>query len=246
MATPEEGSDQPERAARDSAWAPLQTSSEISPRDALVVRLVGRLTQAASSHIRQLIFADVDRLPMDRCLKRLTDRKYLVRIGRRAPKPQGGNTPAVYQLGARGWWYLQKGGRYWGRRAVSPHTMNIADLFTELVVMDRDGRIRLLEIDLEHQLKRIRADMYIDAAIPAVGKRRRFYVEVQLSARPDIIHKKAEAYLQAYQMSTADTWPMVAFVVWDSYHQHQIRKLLPKHELFNVYLPDEFISVLTQ
>jgi hypothetical protein len=123
--------------------------------------------------------------------------------------------------------------------------MYVADLFTELVVLDRQGTIRLLDISLEHVLQGIRADMYVDAAIPSIGKRRRFYVEVQLSARPDIIRQKAGAYLEAYNTSMAQSWPLVTFVVWDGYHRHRIKQLLPKHELFSVYTPEEFVQALT-
>ena len=243
--TPDRPAEQGGRAAGHSARAYASAAAELSARDAEVVHTVAKLKQVASSHLKELVFPNVNRNVMDRRLKRLVADKYLVRIGRRAPRPQGGNTPAVYQLGRRGWYFARKSGEYWGRRAVDNHAMHVADLYTVLTLMDRDGTIKLLEpIRLEYRIGHAIADLFIDAAIPGLGKRRRFYIEVQMSARPDVIKGKLQAYLEAYNLSTEQTWPRVAIVVFDDYHQHRIKQLLPKHELFGVYLPSEFISAL--
>jgi Replication-relaxation len=229
------------------AYDPSPARSELSSRDRQVVELVGRLTQASSAHLRSLLFDSVSRVSLDRSLKRLTASQYLVKIGKRAVGAKGGTPPAVYRIGARGHWLLGREGRYRATIGINNHALRVSDLFTELVLLDRQGIIKLLpDTTLEYPVGHSRADMYVDVALPAIGKRRRYFVEVQLSSRADIITKKIEAYWDAYSTSNAQTWPVVVFITWDEFHRYRIKQRMPKRqELFKVLLIDEFISVLT-
>ena len=221
---------------------------ELTPRDGQVVRLVGRLNQASSWHIKELLFRDVSRISMDRSLSRLVAGGYLSKVGRRAPGPKGGNAPVVYQLGRKGWWHENKAGRYWGRRAMSEHSLLVADLFTALVLLDKDGNIKLLALEPEYTAGHARADLYVDAGIPAIGRRRMYYLEVQRSARPDVIRKKLDAYGLSFRDSSAEVWPYLAFVLVDSYHRSEIAKQVPQNmrEWVRCYLPDQFLTALVE
>jgi Replication-relaxation len=200
---------------------------ELAQRDAAVVQCVGRLNQVASTHIQELLFNDVSRIPRDRCLARLVRDDYVMRVGRRAPGPKGGNAPVVYQLGRRGWWYLGKAGKYWGRRAVSEHSLIVADIYTRLVLLDRSEDIKLLAAEPEYAAGHSRADLFVDAGIPAISKRRKYYLEVQRSSRPDVIGKKLQGYGQTFDATHAEVWPYVVFVVLDGYHKREVAKQVP-------------------
>jgi hypothetical protein len=215
-------------------------SRELTPRDAAVVELVGRLNQAASTHIQALLFHDVSRIPRDRCLARLVEGDYLVRVGHRAPGPHGGNAPIVYQLGPRGWSYLGRTGRYWRRRAVSEHSLIVADIFTRLVGLDRDGTIKLLAAEPEYPVGQARADLFLDAGIPGIGKRRVYYLEVQRSSRRDVIKGKLSTYSAMFETTKLDVWPWLVFIVMDEYHKREVTRQVPGkvREWVRVWTPD--------
>ncbi len=221
---------------------------ELTQREAAAVQLVGRLNQMSGIHLKELLFSTVTRQARDRVLARLVAEDYLMVVGRRAPGRRGGNSSTVYQLGRRGWWYLNKAGKYWGRRAVSEHSLIIADMFTRLVALDKDGTIKLLELDPEHSTGNSRADLYVNAGIPAIQKRREYYLEVQRSARPDVIRGKLHAYAETFEKSNAHPWPWLVFVVIDPYHKSEIARQVPKdmREWVRVWLIEEFFDSLVK
>lgn len=225
-----------------------RTSYELSERDRAVVALVSRLNQVSSSHLKTLLFDDVNRISLDRCLRRLTRGKYLTRVGKRAVGHRGGTPPAVYRLGPKGHWLLELTGRYRATVTVSEHSLKVTDIFVALMELERQGDIRLLPgTNTEQAIGHSRADLYLDYELNQARKRRKFYVEVQLNARGDIIRRKVEAYWDSFISTSEPVFPFVAFVVWDSWHEHEIRKLIPDkaHKLFKVYLPHEFMEAVT-
>lgn len=228
-----------------TALSTNSSSFELSDRDHAVLVMVARLSQVSSSHLKALLFDDVSRVSLDRSLKRLVAGKYLAKVGKRASQARGGTAPAVYRLGPKGHWLLGLQGRFRSTVNVNAHTLVIADLFTALVQLDRLGAIKLLaEVSVEHGVGHSRADLFVDYALPALGKRRRYYIEVQMSARPDVIRRKVEAYWDAYNSSRMAVFPFVAFVVLDEWHASEIGRLLPERsrELFQVHMIDDFMN----
>lgn len=221
---------------------------ELSDRDRAVVQAVSQLGQLSTHHIKTLLFNDVSRLSMDRSIKRLRDDKLIKRVGMRSFGMKGGTPPAVYILGPKGWWYLKRQGDYPSVTAVREHTLHIADLFIELVDLDRTGDIKVLyDTSVEYVVENMRVDLYADIAIPAISKRRRYYIEVQEHARPDLIKQKLTAHWSAFTTHTGASYPEVAFVARDDYIKFRINRLIPSHmrELFTVYLADEFLTKAT-
>lgn len=221
---------------------------ELSDRDRQVVIMVSRLGQVSTMHLKTLLFADVNRISMDRCIKRLRDDKLIKRLGARARGQSKGTPPSVYVLGPKGWWYLRRQGEYPSITAIREHSLHIADIFTKLVELDRAGTIKLLPAtDIEHVVGNMRVDLYVDFGLPALSKRRPYYVEVQEHARADLIKQKLTAHWEAYENAQGGFYPEVAFVARDDYLKWRIGRLMQPHhrELVTVYTLDEFLTAIT-
>lgn len=222
---------------------------ELSDRDRQVVAAVSRLSQLSTLHIKALIFPHVNRISMDRSIKRLRGDKLLKKVGVRAAGMKGGTPPSVYILGPKGWWYMKRQGDYPSVAAVREHTLHVADLFVRLVELDRAGTIKLLpETAPEHVVGSMRVDLYVVLHVPASGEEGAYYVEMQEHARADLIKAKLQAHWSAFQAFTGDFYPEVAFVARDDYIKYRITRLIPAHmrRLFNVYTADEFIEHATR
>lgn len=113
----------------------------LSPRDAMVVRQVGKLRQMSSGQLRATLFHEVTQTPLDRALSRLVRDRYLAPVGRRASSTKGGAGAAVYQLGLRGWAMLEKPGRYWPYRSVNEHSLRTADAYVDLLAAERKATL---------------------------------------------------------------------------------------------------------
>lgn len=201
------------------------------------------MTQLSTGHIYAMLFDPVHRKAMDTSLKRLRDQKLIRKVGVRSIAYKGGAVPAVYSLGPRGWHFMRRAGKFPGVGSIQEHTLNIADIYVALKGHDKAGAIRLLDdTGLEYSLDGLRADLYLDLAIPAIKKRRRFFVEVQRNARKDIISQKIEAHWRA-SMASDGNWPTVAFVSPDDWIISEIKKQIPpeRRGLFVAYTTDGFI-----
>lgn len=219
-----------------------------SPRDQQVLRGLSALNQAATTHIKRLYFHDVNRISMDRSLERLTKHGFIVRIGRRNTGTAGA-PPAVYQLGPRGWTYMRRTGLY-KRREVFEHTLCVADIYVATVEMHRAGLIVIdPESDLEHTVGHLRADYYLVADVPAINKRRRFYVEVQRSMRKGDVTQKIDNYFDAFKMTPGGQFfPRVVIVVRDHHDRLTVQRWIPadRRKLFSVMLFDEFLAEIVK
>lgn len=221
---------------------------ELSDRDRAVVSTVSQLAQVDTAHIKALLFNNVTRVRMDHRLRVLRDQKLIKKVGVRSTGMKGGTPPAVYILGPKGWWYLRRQGDYPSVTAVREHTLHIADIFVRLVELDRAGGIKLLpDTQTEYVVDNMRVDLYADIALPAISKRRRYYLEVQEHARPDLIKQKLNAHWAAFTTYTGASYPEVAFVARDEYIKFRLNRLVPAHmrELFTVMTADEFLARAT-
>jgi Replication-relaxation len=212
---------------------------ELSGRDIAVLRLANQYKQIAPSHLAAAVFADVSATPLDRCLHRLVEHQYLVRIGRRASSFKGGAGGFVYQLGPRGWWYLKRPGQYF-KRAVSEHALKVADAFVELLEGRAAGKLDILHLATEYPVGDAVADMYVELGVYNPRRKLSFFLEIDLGTeRVKRIEAKLDAYLKAYRASELEIFPYIVFVVPDDWREHEINRIIKNHagkELFSVCL----------
>jgi len=222
----------------------------MSPRDTNIVSFVGLLRQASTPQIKISLFWNRTQTPLDRALKRLVDRHYLSRIGRRHnPEFLHGLGPYVYQLGPKGWHLLGKQGRYWPYRSVNEHALCVGDAFTTLLAAERKGQLKVLRYALEQPIGGAQADMYVelDTGRPEPSG---YFLEIDLGTeRPSRILDKCAAYWRAYDNSTAPSFPYVLFVVPDQYRYDELRRILrklpeSKRELFKVCMGKELLATV--
>lgn len=225
---------------------------ELSDRDRLVMQTISLLNQASTAHLKSLVFHDVSRVSMDRCLRRLKAQRLIKKLGVRAAGYRRGTPPAIYVLDHKGWWYLNREGNFPTVTAVSEHALHVSDIYTGLVEADREGRIKLMpETRLEKGIENMRIDIYVDLVLPSAKRRRRIYVEVQENARPAVINEKLTHHWTAFETSVLEPgkkYPPVAFVAKDEYVQFRIKRLIPDHmkELFSVHGVEEFVEYATR
>lgn len=218
---------------------------ELSDRDRQTVQTVGYLSQVSTPHLKELVYDGVSRQRMDLRLKFLRQQKLIKKLGVRSTGDKPGTPPAIYILDHKGWWFLRREGNYPTVSKVSEHTLHVADIYTGLKAADKIGQIKLLpESRVEKRVENMRVDLYVDVALPAIGRRRRYFVEVQENARPAVIQEKIKNHWAAFETSTEASYPRVVFVAKDPYIQYRIRRLIPPNmtELFDVMGIDEFIA----
>ncbi|WP_281356996.1 replication-relaxation family protein [Fodinicola acaciae] len=229
----------------------------VSSRDVEVVRLVGRFRQMSARQIGSALFDGLaSATPRERALKRLVERGYLVRLGRLVGGDGGGSAQYVYQLGRRGWTMLGKSGAYWAPRAVSLHTLAIADCFvrlrTELPIIG----VELIEFRPEPGCHRVVGDVTLTPdAYVEIGDRQRglkfaFWLEVDRGTEHSrTIREKCQRYWRAYGVWTDAYFPRVVFVVPDERRTRAIEAITsfgPREarDLFEVCRIQEAASVL--
>lgn len=226
-------------------------TSVLSLRDAGVVELVGRFRQMSAGQIGSLLFGELaSQTPLDRCLKRLVERKYLSRLVRPVGGDGGGSAQYIYQLGRAGWKLLELSGNYWTMRAVNLHTLDIAECFVRLKVADRapgdSGGLALVEFVTEPECHTsvgnvvLMPDAYVEVGFKKRGIKVGLWLEIDRGTEHRrAIQEKCERYGQAYESWQAETFPYVLFVVPDAERKREIERVvqaLPEdaRELFNV------------
>lgn len=222
---------------------------ELTLRDEAVLQSIGSFGFLATPHIKSLHFPAVHRISMDRSLARLRKQKLVRRVGVRAVGIKGGTAPCVYALSHGGWSYVQHPGKYRGGEDFR-HALILADTFVAMKEAEREGRIVLLaNTRVEFSVGEMRPDIFFDFGLPAIKKRRKYYVEIQRNARTDVIGQKINAHWQAFESYNGEgTYPYVAFVVKDPGLKLQISRQIPAsmRHLFGAYTPDEFIEAATR
>ncbi|WP_105970391.1 replication-relaxation family protein [Streptomyces geranii] len=217
----------------------------LSTRDMEVVRLVGRFYQLTSSHIASMVFPDTTGTPVDRTMARLVRLEALRRIGRRAAGPQGGAGSYAYQLGPRGWWLLQREGKYRPYRAVNLHALEVADAYVELLTAERAGAIQILHTELEQSIGSARPDMTVEIGLVQQRMKMSYAIEVDRgSEKPRIIAEKCAAYIEAFYKGLRNPFPYVLFLVPDEWRKSELSRVLGRlgdcREIFSVKLAAGF------
>lgn len=219
---------------------------ELPRRDDELIRGIGDWSQLATTHIKALYFPNVNRISMDRTLKRLRAEKYVRRVGVRAVGHQGGTAPGVYELGPKGFWWVKREPKKVHR--IAEHSLHVADMSVALIEAHRRGEIIIETHELEKVVDNMRVDMYVDFKVPAIRKLRHYYIELQEHARPDLIKPKLEHHYDAYRAYAGErNYPEVALVARDEYIKSAISKLVPANmkRLVSVYTIEEFLAKAT-
>lgn len=223
--------------------------SRLSDRDSTIVNTIQRYRQVSSAQLLRLCFADNSersrRQRMCRSLKRLTKWGVIARIPRMVGGHAGGSSGYVYTLpGSRS-------------RSVSEHTLDIVDLYIQLVEQQRLGRVGRLVFDPEkyayQQIGHVEfvPDAYIrleqrDGAVD------RFFIEVDRGTRDSgewkvQLKSKMRRYILAYDKWRDGTFPLVVFTVLDDDRRRFIEGVVKTTEmpgLFTVILYNEAIPYL--
>src|SRR5579859_2650565 len=160
-------------------------SRPLSPRDALVVELVGRFRLMTAEQIRAVAFPGLaSKTPLDRSLIRLTASGYLRRLARFVGGFGGGSGQYVYQLGREGWRMLVKGGTYRPLRVVDLHTLTITECFVALHGLERDGQLTVISYQPEPGCHLsvagtpLTPDAYVELGLAAPRLKFRYWLEI--------------------------------------------------------------------
>lgn len=216
----------------------LDSLMTLSERDTLAVRMVADFHQATASQIKEVLFADVARISLERCLRRLVSRKYLRRIARQPAGEKGGSGAYVYELGVAGWYYMNKRGTFRPRLSIDYHALAVVDVFVSLVKAERAEQLEILACKLESAIGHARADMLAEIGLTQLGKKRSIAFEVEATRkRPSYVLEKCTNYARAYDEKDGGVFPFVVFVVPQAWMVKELGRLLKgiRHaELFKV------------
>ncbi|WP_369042465.1 replication-relaxation family protein [Streptomyces sp. Midd1] len=222
---------------------------ELTTRDYDVLRLTQTFSQVASTHITELLFADVSHSIPDRVLGRLVRLSYLSRVGRRATSAKGGAGAFVYQLGRAGRLLLDVEGRL--SPNVNNHALMMADAYLELRRAEKAGVLSVTAWEVERRVPpSVRADLYVSLDFPQQERSSAFFLEIDLNTeQPARMREKVAGYWRAVEVSTADYFPYVVFVVRDPVRKKELARIfrqLPEEQqdMLKVYLIGELIPEL--
>jgi Replication-relaxation len=229
----------------------------LSPRDALVVELVGRFRQMGAEQIRDVLFTtQSSKTPLDRVLKRLTEAGYLARLGRMVGGFGGGSGQYVYQLGRTGWRYLGKGGGYRPLRVIDPHTLTIAECYVMLKRLERGGELSILTFYADPASRQtvddilLTPDAYAELGVLATRQKFAFWLEIDRDTEnADIIRGKCVRYWRAFQAWPDDVFPYIVFVVPDGLRRRELERVIAggpdeAQELFKVCELEAFAELI--
>ncbi|MFJ7193117.1 replication-relaxation family protein [Streptomyces bacillaris] len=199
---------------------------ELSERDLAVLKLVRTFSQVASTHLTELLFEDRSHSVPDKVLGRLVRLGYLSRVGRRATGSKGGAGAYVYQLGRAGRLLLEVDGRL--SPNVNNHALMMADTYLELRRAEKAGFLTVMDWEVERRVPpSVRADLYVSLDFPSQGRSSSFFLEIDLSTeQPARIREKVAGYWRAVEMSTADYFPYVVFVVLQPVRRRELERIV--------------------
>lgn len=197
----------------------------INARHEDILHSLDRFGQLDSRHIQQLHFPTAkSRTSFARAQERLVDDKFIVRMGQRAVSGAGkGSGPAVYQLGAVGWQYLGKRGKFRPRfTAISEHRLRVADVFAQLCDREDRGEIKIrgyyCEPDTHMRLAgvTVRPDFFVELELTDKSEVVVLWIEVDRDNESRIeIEKKLREYVAVFdgvQPGEIETVPSVLFL----------------------------------
>jgi hypothetical protein len=237
---------------------PRTTAGAVAPplseRDQATIELVARFRQLTTAQIRKVLFADCASVtPVDRCLKRLVEGRYLGRL----PRPvggRGGSGQYVYQLGRAGWKLLDRPGHFWAPRAVNLHSLGIADCFVAFKQAEQRGEVTLLKFITEPDCHvsvgpvQLTPDARFEVGDRAQGVKFAFWLELDRGTEHrGVISEKCSRYWKALHHWPQEFFPTVLFVAPDARRERQLARTAyggpdGSQALFKVVTMNEFVS----
>lgn len=202
------------------------TTVELTHRDYDVLKLTRTFGQLASTHLTELLFADRSHSVPDKVLGRLVRLGYLSRVGRRATGDKGGAGAFVYQLGRAGRLLLDVEGR--PSPNVSNHALMIADTYLDLRRAEKAGVLTVKRWDVELPVPPVvRADLFVSLDFPGQQRSSSYFLEIDLGTEAPVrIREKVAGYWRAVQVSDAEFFPYVVFVVCQQVRKNEIGRIL--------------------
>lgn len=209
-------------------------------RDRQILLTVARFGQASAGQLRSLHFADVSSVtPLRRALKRLVAHRLLAVIERRMVGGSGaGSGQYVYQLGAAGWTFTGRPGRYYPLRMVNYHTLAIVDAYVEVMYLQHEGKILINTATSEPDSwmtiagADLRPDLYLEMTQDFTARRYYLWLEVDMGTeRQKAIKDKLARYWHAYQHATdveLPAFPLVVFIAPDDGRARELRSIVEK------------------
>lgn len=223
---------------------PHPAPSRLSPKDQSIIRLVNRYRQVTSGQLLRLYFNDNSpksrRVRMCRTMKRLTKWGEVQRLTR----PIGG-----FQGGSGGFVYVPAGSR---TRIPDPHTLDITEIYCQLVQVEYKLETKLLAFDpepysyVELGHLELKPDAYVETRNPKGQLRCWLEVDLGTEYRAQL-NAKMRRYVNGYRKWSDKTYPLILFVVPDQDRLRFIERIIKDQEmpgLFDVVLFQNAVSYL--
>jgi hypothetical protein len=245
---------------------------QLSDRDRTALRMVSRFRVMSGAQLRELLWAEVSPNARARVARRGLAR--LVRLGvleplaRRVGGERSGSASTTYAVGRAGQYLLSTGQRV--RAAYTPgvrylaHTLAVAQLYVDLVALQREERAELLTFEPEPECWRpymvgfdARQVLKPDAFVRLARGDYEFswFIEADMATEAlTTVKAKALRYHDYYRTGTEQAarglFPRVLWIVPNAIRAEAVRETLAQlpaeaHRLFAVTTTAEALALLT-
>jgi hypothetical protein len=143
---------------------------------------------------------------------------------------RGGSGQYVYELGRRGYFMFWEG-RYNPSRAVSHHSLAIADTYLALIALERSNELRIVGLATEPDCwatvggVELKPDLRVDVDLPA-GRRIYLWLEIDMGTESQKqLRGKLDAYWRAYSDADARQWPVFPRCIWIAVDEERATEL---------------------
>lgn len=231
---------------------------QITRRDLDVLHVIGRFKRLTSLHIQSLLFHDVTERPRESSLRRLVRAGYVRVMGRRMlVGDAGGSSPYVYELTDAGLKVvgLPRRGKPLSLRE-SEHDLATADLFCELVALERTGSLAIKSFETPPKTRLIADGLVVipdlSLRVELGGRLLELLVEIDAGTQWEAqIRTKLNQYSRLEDAADELGWDEVPAIFFVTIRRHRVafletlRGQLPedKRGLFRVRYLDDFLGV---
>lgn len=251
---------------------------QLTERERDILTTLAKLRLACTRQLEQLHFTEASPLAnarhARRVLAKLADLHLVSRLERRVGGVKAGSAGYVWSLGTGGQQLLGGRGPAGGKsprtpwtpsRAFLTHRLSISELYVELTLAERSGRLELMRFDPEPACWRyftgphgapanLKPDAYVQIAVDDYLDS--YFVEIDLGTESmPVIARKAVAcrtYWQTgrEQAKSDGVFPLVAFLIPTAARANMIRAVLGQQpadfrRIFRVALRSEAVGLLT-
>ena len=224
--------------ARAAAVVPYTMEVQLTTKEQAILKWVGRFQQLSTRQVKALVYPGQPFDPQRRAINQLLEHKLLSLVNQKHyASAGGGNRMHVFQIGREGR-KLYDVGRRGISRVVNYHALAIADVYISLLEAERAGQATIFayatepDSHIEFGSVYLKPDLYVDVGLKANGKRRAFWVEVDLgSERQKQVMEQITAYKMAFDASgdyPLPLYPRVVFLAVDDERAQEINYWLQR------------------